>query len=276
MLNSSATSSSLSRVASSSPGRRACAPDVLTAAAMRRSALRPWGDLKHDPDALWATYASKPDAPPREPLEARVAAAAARLDRSLLEAHAVKSKADLPHRVSAGSYPPEGPPVAPEGAPNSVSGKLDRRRYAGDADLVARGVVRASGTSCWRAALAELRAALPACGWPASAPVVATPAAARGGRQDGAKADARIEDLMAAGVVDAAEEFAAVLVDVTLLSDCDAFVGKFTSNMDRLVFALMSGRRGGCVPPYASIDSRWCFDFGVRSGRTLGNESFKC
>ena len=116
------------------PGRRACAPDVLTAAAMRRSALRPWGDLKHDPDALWATYASKPDAPPREPIEARVAAAAARLDRSLLEAHAVRSKADLPHRVSAGSYPPEGPPVAPEGAPNSVSGKLDRRRYAGDAD----------------------------------------------------------------------------------------------------------------------------------------------
>ena len=42
------------------------------------------------------------------------------------------------------------------------------------------------------------------------------------------------------------------------------------------IFALMSGRRGGCVPPYASIDSRWCFDFGVRSGRTLGNESFKC
>ena len=60
------------------------------------------------------------------------------------------------------------------------------------------------------------------------------------------------------------------------LARCDAFVGKFTSNMDRLVFALMSGRRGGCVPPYASIDSRWCFDFGVRSGRTLGNESFKC
>ena len=59
-------------------------------------------------------------------------------------------------------------------------------------------------------------------------------------------------------------------------AEADAFVGKFTSNMDRLVFALMSGRRGGCVPPYASIDSRWCFDFGVRSGRTLGNESFKC
>ena len=41
----------------------------------------------------------------------------------------------------------------------------DYARYAGDADLVARGVVRASGTSCWRAALAELRAAQPGQFW---------------------------------------------------------------------------------------------------------------
>ncbi|KAH8047140.1 glycoprotein 6-alpha-L-fucosyltransferase [Aureococcus anophagefferens] len=109
------------------------------------------------------------------------------------------------------------------------------------------------------AALAELRAALPACGWPASAPVVATPAAARGGRQDGDKADARIEDLMAAGVVDAAEEFAAVLVDVTVLSDCDAFVGKFTSNLDRLAYALLVFRRQ-TLAPYASLDTAWSKD----------------
>ena len=41
----------------------------------------------------------------------------------------------------------------------------DYARYAGDGDLVARGVVRASGTSCWRAALAELRAAQPGQFW---------------------------------------------------------------------------------------------------------------
>ena len=109
------------------------------------------------------------------------------------------------------------------------------------------------------AALAELRAALPACGWPASAPVVATPAAARGGRQDGDKSGARIEDLMAAGVVDAAEEFAAVLVDVTVLSDCDAFVGKFTSNLDRLAYALLVFRRR-TLAPYASLDTAWSKD----------------
>ena len=41
----------------------------------------------------------------------------------------------------------------------------DYARYAGDGDLVARGVVRASGTSCWRAALAELRASRPGQFW---------------------------------------------------------------------------------------------------------------
>ena len=33
----------------------------------------------------------------------------------------------------------------------------DYDRYASDAELIASGDVRASGTSCWRAALAELR-----------------------------------------------------------------------------------------------------------------------
>ena len=64
---------------------------------------------------------------------------------------------------------------------------------------------------------------------------------------------------MAAGVVDAAEEFAAVLVDVTVLSDCDAFVGKFTSNLDRLAYALLVFRRQ-TLAPYASLDTAWSKD----------------
>ena len=59
---------------------------------------------------------------------------------------------------------------------------------------------------------------------------------------------------MAAGVVDAAEEFAAVLVDVTLLSDCDAFVGKFTSNLDRLAYALLVFRRRTLAPYISAVD----------------------
>ena len=37
----------------------------------------------------------------------------------------------------------------------------DYDRYASDASLIASGDVRASGTSCWRAALAELRVSRP-------------------------------------------------------------------------------------------------------------------
>ena len=37
----------------------------------------------------------------------------------------------------------------------------DYERYASDASLIASGDVRASGTSCWRAALAELRVSRP-------------------------------------------------------------------------------------------------------------------
>ena len=109
------------------------------------------------------------------------------------------------------------------------------------------------------AALAELARALPAHGWPATAKVVASPAPGGRGRQDDAKRDARIEDLMASGVVDAADEFAAVLVDVALLSDCDAFVGKFTSNIDRLVYPLLVVHRR-TLAPYASLDTAWSKD----------------
>ena len=52
------------------------------------------------------------------------------------------------------------------------------------------------------------------------------------------------------------------LADLHLMADCDGLVGKFTSNVDRIVLALMAVRRR-CLPPYISIDeSRWCFDTG--------------
>ena len=47
--------------------------------------------------------------------------------------------------------------------------------------------------------------------------------------------------------------------DVLLMASGDAFVGKFTSNLDRNAFALMAGRLNGCMPPYVSLDSTWCY-----------------
>jgi hypothetical protein len=55
----------------------------------------------------------------------------------------------------------------------------------------------------------------------------------------------------------------AAVVDITLMSYCTGgFVGKFSSNIDRLVYSLMVARAGGDhLLPYASLDWNWCSDF---------------
>ena len=64
-------------------------------------------------------------------------------------------------------------------------------------------------------------------------------------------------------------EFDDFMLDTYLLAHTDGLVGKFTSNLDRLAFELMTARAtpgGTCVKPFISIDSPWCSDFGVMSG----------
>ena len=62
------------------------------------------------------------------------------------------------------------------------------------------------------------------------------------------------------------------LVDIHAMARCDGFVGKFTSNVARLAFALLAARRG-CLAPYVSIDrSPFCL-FG--KGRSALGE-FHC
>ena len=65
-----------------------------------------------------------------------------------------------------------------------------------------------------------------------------------------------------------------VLLDVLLLAEGDAFVGKFTSNIDRIAFSLMTTRKQGLVP-YASLDSPWCGDRGKPAGLSLKG-AFQC
>ena len=89
----------------------------------------------------------------------------------------------------------------------------------------------------------------------------------------------RIEKQLKRGGLDGFLEGANFLIDVLLLAETDVFVGKFTSNLDRLVHALQVGR-DGCVRPFASLDAPWCFDFGGMAGRVrrAGEEEvrFKC
>ena len=67
--------------------------------------------------------------------------------------------------------------------------------------------------------------------------------------------------------------FEAFLLDLHALSSCDAIVGKFTSNMARLVLELMSARLGR-VAPFISLDAPWCF--GGRGASPYGRGFFPC
>lgn len=54
-----------------------------------------------------------------------------------------------------------------------------------------------------------------------------------------------------------AQEARSLAVDLLMLSKCSAFVGTFTSNVDRIAYALMANRHDK-LPPYISLDSHWC------------------
>merc|ERR1712113_725498 len=57
-------------------------------------------------------------------------------------------------------------------------------------------------------------------------------------------------------------------IEVLLLAECDAFVGKFTSNLFRLAYSLRAAKCN-CAAPFISLDAPWCFDFGLREGRNF-------
>ncbi|KAH8091514.1 glycoprotein 6-alpha-L-fucosyltransferase [Aureococcus anophagefferens] len=59
-------------------------------------------------------------------------------------------------------------------------------------------------------------------------------------------------------------EYYGFAADLLLLARCDGFVGKFTSNLSRLAFALMAARKR-CMVPYVSLDSFFCAGGGGRS-----------
>ena len=95
-------------------------------------------------------------------------------------------------------------------------------------------------------------------------------------RGDAAGGGGLIDNLLRNGKVDGYAEGWAAALDLLLLGESAALVGKFTSNLDRIAYALMSAR-GGCLRPYVSLDAAWCFDFGVRgSGVGLNGTRFQC
>jgi hypothetical protein len=70
------------------------------------------------------------------------------------------------------------------------------------------------------------------------------------------------------GNLDNYAEAQAALVDLLLMAEGDAFVGKFTSNLDRIAFSLLVAKQQGMVP-YVSLDSKWCQDWARNAGSSI-------
>ncbi len=87
------------------------------------------------------------------------------------------------------------------------------------------------------------------------------------------RAQIRWEQNLKAGVMDNFKEAQSALVDLHLLAEGDAFVGKFTSNLDRIAFSLLSARQKGLVP-YMSLDSKWCSDWGRKVGKSIHGDFY--
>ena len=58
-----------------------------------------------------------------------------------------------------------------------------------------------------------------------------------------------------------------MMLEVYLMAESDGLVAGFSSNVARLVYALMAARAQGCLKPFISADINWCFAF-LRRGRS--------
>jgi len=64
-------------------------------------------------------------------------------------------------------------------------------------------------------------------------------------------------------------------IELMMLTESDFFVGKFTSNLFRTAYEL-SAARCNCAKPFVSLDSPWCFDYGVEVGKGVSGTKFAC
>jgi len=71
-----------------------------------------------------------------------------------------------------------------------------------------------------------------------------------------------IDKAIAAGAVDAGNEFDEAMLSTYLLSEGQAFLGSFSSNAARLAYSLMTSGPTGCLKPFESFDINWCAAFG--------------
>ena len=138
-------------------------------------------------------------------------------------------------------------PVDP--AANGIGGSSAGAAHATPNKLsdmeLARLATARKGLGCIR----ELARRRPASFYPSESPWMSLQGSTRGGTPSFDLCEER----------DGLEIARQIVESLLLLGSTDMFVGKFTSNLDRIAFALMVSRSNGCLPPYVSLDSAWCF-----------------
>ena len=92
------------------------------------------------------------------------------------------------------------------------------------------------------------------------------------------KAGLQIEDVLFEGIggfsAGPEQEFREYMLDVYALANADGLVGKFSSSLDSLAYALQTAHNtegGMCMKPYISMDAPWCFDFRPGSSPWCGD-----
>jgi len=80
----------------------------------------------------------------------------------------------------------------------------------------------------------------------------------------GLRNEVPIDDLLHSRRIDGCKEAEESLIDVYLLGNTQAFVGKFSSNIDRVAYSLSFAHARAHVP-HISLDNTWCFDYGIKS-----------
>ena len=86
----------------------------------------------------------------------------------------------------------------------------------------------------------------------------------------------KIDDAVAAGKIDVADEFDEAMISYYLLAEQDGFVGGFSSTAARLAYSLMAAGPEGCLKPYDSYDINWCAAFGKFGTEVIRRQNTSC
>jgi hypothetical protein len=84
-----------------------------------------------------------------------------------------------------------------------------------------------------------------------------------------------IEDRLRAKKLDTKHEVLFSMADITLLSECDYFIGTLSSNFGRIAYELMMAKKN-YYPPMVTLDIPYCFHWNLVDQREYAERKLQC